>query len=309
MKKTKEIIDLDKLREEAILQASSCYMHWKEEHEGYSYQRLEEKRSQELFWLVTSGLLRKAPMPTGREVKERALVINEDSLEVDTKIPENLDVLCAQLSPFVYWVGQKKEVLLIDYEKIEKYFKRYPPSFTSADYFNFYFFDVMLDMIQDDMAKLKPQIAKYLKNYEHSLLEQAKKDCIVLVNACQSLLKPGIRLDILSDAVRKLMDDQHIGEEAQTKLCSIKTRNKYLCELVAALDCFGIFKPDVNRRMIAKALSEKMDSVSVSSAEYYIKMLQGAKDSRLYLWAKENIDDLKAHAYHPLLVLTSGIVK
>lgn len=309
MKKTKEIIDLDKLREEAILQASSSYVHWKDEHEGYSYQRLEEKRSQELFWLVTSGLLRKAPMPTGREVKERALVVNEDSLEVDTKIPENLDVLCTQLSPFVYWVGQKKEVLLIDYEKIEKYFKRYPLSFKSADYFNFYFFDVMLDLIQDDMAKLKPQIAKYLKNYEHSLLEQAKKDCIVLVNACQSLLKPGIRQDILGDVIRKLMDDQHIGEEAQTKLCSIKTRNKYICELVAALDCFGIFKPEVNRRILAKALSEKMDSVSVSSAEYYIKMLQGAKDNKLFSWVKENINDLKAHAYHPLLVLTGGIVK
>lgn len=309
MSKTKDIIDLDELREEAILQASTDYMHWKDEHEGYSYQRLEDKRSQEIFCLVTSGFLRRAPMPTGREVKERTVIISDEALEVGTNIPENLDVLCAQLSPFVYWVGQKKEVLLIDYERIEKYLKWRHFSLTSDDYFNYFYFDVIIDLIQDDMAVLKPQMAKYLKNYEHSLLERTRKECIDVVNACQSLLKPSVRTNLLGDVVMKLMDDKRIGEEVQTKLCSIKTRNKYLCELVAALDCFGIFKPEVNKRMLAKTLSQKMDSVSISSAEYYIKMLQGTRDHKLYLWVKENVEDLKAHEYNPLQVLMGGIIK
>jgi len=309
MSKEKDIVDLDVLREEAILQASMDYMHWKDEHEGYSYQRLEDKRSQEIFCLVTSGFLRGAPMPTGREVKERSVIIPDEALEVGTKIPENLDVLCAQLSPFVYWVGQKKEVLLIDYERIDKYFQWRQFGFTSDDFYHYYYFDVIIDLIQDDMAVLKPQIAKFLKNYEHSLLERTRKECIDVVNVCQPLLKSTVRANFLGDVVMKLMDDKRIGEEVQTKLCSIKTRNKYLCELVAALDCFGIFKPEVNKRTLAKTLSQEMDSVSITSAEYYIKMVQGAKDHKLYLWVKENIEDLKAHEYNPLQVLMGGIIK
>ena len=168
------------------------------------------------------------------------------------------------------------------------------------------YFDTVVNLIQEDMALLKPQLAKYLKNYDENLLERSRKECIDVVNACQPLLKANIRTDLLGDVVRKLLDDKRIGEEVQTKLCSIKTRNKYLCEVIAALDYFGIFKAEAVRRTLAKTLSQNMVSVSIGSADDYIKKFQSAKSGVLFDWMKENLEDLKAHEYNPYAGLLLG---
>lgn len=309
MKEKNEKRDINVIREEAYRKALERYGSWKTEHEGYNYQRLEDKRSQEILDLITSGILKDTPAPTRREVKERWVVIDADAIEVTTMLPDDLDILCTRFSPFVTWTGQKKELMMIDYERMDKYLLRNQENITDDEYFAYYYFDAILDLIQEDMSVFKPQLAKYLKNHEANMLIRAQKECIDIIKACQPLLKSVVRKGLLSDVIYELIDDCAIREEARAKLCCVKTRNKYICEIVAALDCFGIFKPEVNRRMLAQTLSQKMDSVSISSAEYYIKMLQGAKDSKLYLWVKDNIDDLKAHEYNPLQVLFGGIIK
>ena len=302
----KEKIGKESVCEVAKQQAEQDYQNWKVEHEGYGYQRLEDWRSQEIVRLLMSGILKKAPVPTGREVKERSVVIDMDALEVGTTLPENLDVLCAQLSPFVFWTGQKKEILSVDYERMDNYLLRHQADITEEARYAFDYFDTVVNLIQEDMALLKPQLARYLKNYDENLLERSRKECIDVVNACQPLLKANIRTDLLGDVVRKLLDDKRIGEEVQTKLCSIKTRNKYLCEVIAALDYFGIFKAEAIRRTLAKTLSQNMVSVSIGSADDYIKKFQSAKSGVLFEWMKENLEDLKAHEYNPYAGLLLG---
>lgn len=309
MKEKNEKRDINVIREEAFRNAWESYGCWKTEHEGYNYQRLEDKRSQEILYLVTSGILKDTPAPTRREVKERWVVIDADAIEVTTKLPDNLDILCTRFSPFVTWTGQKKELMMVDYERMEKYLLRNQEDITDNEYFAYYYFDAILDLIQEDMAVMKPQLAKHLKNYEENRLLGIQKECTDTLKDCVPLLKPDIRTGFFGDVVCKLMDDKAIREEALAKLCSVKTRNKYLCELVADLDCFGIFKPEVNRRMLARTLSQKMGSVSISSAEYYIKMFQTARSGNLFDWVKENVDDLKVHAYNPLQVLIGDIIK
>ena len=302
----KEKIGKESVCEVAKQQAEQDYQNWKVEHEGYGYQRLEDWRSQEIVRLLMSGILKKAPVPTGREVKERSVVIDMDALEVGTTLPENLDVLCAQLSPFVFWTGQKKEILSVDYERMDNYLLRHQADITEEARYAFDYFDTVVNLIQEDMALLKPQLARYLKNYDENLLERSRKECIDVVNACQPLMKPNIRTDLLCDVVRKLLNDKRIGEEVQTKLCSIKTRNKYLCEIIAALDYFGVFKAEVVRRTLAKTLSQNMVSVSIGSADDYIKKFQSAKSGVLFEWMKENLEDLKAHEYNPYAGLLLG---
>ena len=289
----------ERICEVAMQQAEQDYQAWKVEHEGYGYQRLEDLRSLEIVRLLSSGMLTSAPAPTGREVKERSVIVEAEALEVGTPVPEDFDVLCAKLSPFVYWVGQKKEIMLIDYERMDKFQLRHQEDITQDARYAYYYFDTIVNLIQEDMAVLKPQLAKHLKNYEENLQERSTKECIDVLKVCQPLMKTSIRTDLLGDVVRRLMDDRRIGEEAQTKLCSIKTRNKYLCEMVAALDYFGIFKPEVVRRDLAKALSQKMVSVSICSADDYIKKFQSAKSGALFDWVKENLEDMKTHAYNP----------
>ena len=189
----KEKIGKESVCEVAKQQAGQDYQNWKVEHEGYGYQRLEDRRSQEIVRLLMSGILKKAPAPTGREVKERSVVIDMDALEVGTTLPENLDVLCAQLSPFVFWTGQKKEILLLDYERMDKYLLRHQADITEDARYAYDYFDTIVNLIQEDMALLKPQLAKYLKNYDENLLERSRKECIDVVNACQPLLKANIR--------------------------------------------------------------------------------------------------------------------
>lgn len=302
----KEKIEKEGFCEVAKQQAEQDYQNWKVEHEGYGYQRLEDWRSQEIVRLLMSGILKKAPVPTGREVKERSVVIDMDALEVGTTLPENLDVLCAQLSPFVFWTGQKKEILSVDYERMDNYLLRHQADITEDARYAYDYFDTIVNLIQEDMALLKPQLAKYLKNYDENLLERSRKECIDVVNACQPLMKPNIRTDLLCDVVRKLLNDKRIGEEVQTKLCSIKTRNKYLCEIIAALDYFGVFKAEAVRRTLAKTLSQNMVSVSIGSADDYIKKFQSAKSGVLFEWMKENLEDLKTHEYNPYAGLLLG---
>ena len=146
---------------------------------------------------------------------------------------------------------------------------------------------------------IKPQLAPYLKDFEEHQLERTRKECIEMINVCQPLLKSGIRDGLLGDVIWKLLDDSSIREEARTKLCSIKTRNKYLCEIIAALDCDCVFKSDVSRKKLAKVMSEKMESVSCGSVEDYIKKFQSARSGALYDWMRKNIADLKAKPYNP----------
>lgn len=302
----KEQIEKESICEAAQQQAEQDYQAWKVEHEGFGYQRLEDLCSQEIVKLLSSGVMKHAPAPTGREVKERSVVVDDEALEVGTLLPEGFEVLCAKLSPFVYWVGQKKEILLIDYDRMERYLQRHQEDITQEERMAYCYFDAIVNLIQEDMAAMKPLLAKYLKNYEMNLRERSRKACVDVVNACQPLLKANIRTDLLGDVVRRLMDDKCIGEEVQTKLCSNKARNKYLCEIIAALDYFGVFKAEVVRRDLARTLNQNMVSVSIGSADDYIKKFQSAKSGVLFDWMKENLEDLKAHEYNPYAGLLLG---
>ena len=286
-------------REKARSQAVVSYAEWKEEHEDFTYQQLVDKISNEIVYFLNSGIMELAPSPTGREVKERSVVIDDDSLEVDMLFNYNMDVACAKLSYFVCWTGPKNELLTLRYDRWNKYVQKHMKTFTDEDFRAFYYFEAILDLIHEDMAVIKPQLAPYLKDFEEHQLDRTRKECIEIINVCQPLLKSGVREGFLGDVIWKLLDDESIREEAQSKLGSIKTRNKYLCEVVAALDCDCIFRAEVSRKKLAKVLSEKMESVSTSSAEYYIKQFQTAKSGPLYDWLRKNIADLKAKPYNP----------
>lgn len=291
--------DANTWREEARHQAKKDYLEWKEWHEDFTFQSLQDKVCNEIVDYLRSGFLLFAPTPTGREVRERLVVIDDESLEVDQVFSTNLDVECAKLSYFVCWTGPKNELLSLRYDRLNKYMTKYQNLISEEAMSRFYYFEAILELIHEDMAVIKQQLAPYLKDFEEHQLERTRKECIEMMNVCQPLLKLGVRSGLLGDVVWRLLDDSSIREEARTKLCSIKTRNKYLCEIIAALDCDCIFKSDVTRKKLAKVVSEKMESVSCSSVEDYIKKFQSAKSGPLFEWVKEHIEDLKAHEYNP----------
>jgi hypothetical protein len=296
-------------RENARSQAVFFYEEWKDEHEDFTYQQLVDKISSEIVGLLNSGIMEPAPSPTGREVKDRSVVIDDDSLEVDTLFNYDMDVACAKLSYFVSWTGPKNELLTLRYDRWDKFVQKHLKAISEEAFSAFYYFEAILELIHEDMAVIKPQLAPYLKNYEEHQLDRTRKECIEIINVCQPLLKSGIRECFLGDVIWKLLEDKSIREESQSKLCSIKTRNKYLCEIVAALDCNCIFRSDVSRKNLAKVLSEKMESVSPSSAEYYIKQYQTSKSGSLYDWMRKNVADLKAKPYNPFEGLVGGMIK
>lgn len=295
----KQVNDENVCRENARHQAKLNYEEWKEWHEDFTFQGLVDKICNEIVDFLRSSYLLFAPSPTGREVRERSVVIDDVSLEVDQVFGTNLDVECAKLSYFVCWTGPKNELLTLRYDRLNKYMTKNQAFLTEDDMSRFYYFEAILELIHEDMAVIKPQLAPYLKDFEEHQLERTRKECIEMVNVCQPLLKSGIRADLLGDVIWKLLDDSSIREEARTKLCSIKTRNKYLCEIIAALDCDCIFKSDVTRKKLAKVMSEKLESVSCGSVEDYIKKFQSARSGALYDWVKKNIADLKAKPYNP----------
>ena len=95
-KKMRKVNEENNCREEARHQAKSDYLEWKEWHEDFTFQGLADKVSNEIVDFPRSGYLLFASSPTGREVRERSVVIDDESLEVDQVFGTNLDVECAK---------------------------------------------------------------------------------------------------------------------------------------------------------------------------------------------------------------------
>ena len=76
----KQVNDENICRENARHQAELDYAEWKEWHEDFTFQGLVDKVSNEIVDFLRSSYFLLAPTPTGREISERSVVIDDISL-------------------------------------------------------------------------------------------------------------------------------------------------------------------------------------------------------------------------------------
>ncbi len=275
------------------------YKDWKDDYDVISYDKFKEKQMQEVMRFLMSGFLRFRPTPTHGDINRCKIAIPEEAMEVEGEVPRNLQEQCARLEYIAHWADKDGSILLIDYRNLGKYLFKNKDHLTDEDKYAIARLDQMLDLIHEDMAEKNIQLKPYLKRYEEDKINSLLNDCAAILNSCQQHLKDDIRNTYLREFLSMMLFDDEIKLEAREKLSGTRTRNKYLCHIIAALDCFYVFKPTIVKEDLARSLSEKFESTNYESTLENIERFQRKKEGALYEWTKKKADDLKANPYNP----------
>lgn len=255
---------------------------------------LKAKQKQEIYELLKTGFFRFAKKPTGREVKNRKLIITEDDLEVGCVIDNDFETECAKLDRMVEW--KDGCILVINYERLGQYIYKNYKKLNEDDFFHIIDFDGMMDFIHEDMAKLKPALAKYLKRYQEQHAEELLKDIKTIFEPFKNYLKNGLRNTLVEEYLEKLLFDSDQKDEAK-KMLGGHSRKKYCCSIAIALASTYIFKPENNgNEDLAKAL---YDGLMTDNKETLLRYLKDKANfnQALNSWTSSIMDDLKEHPF------------
>lgn len=268
---------------------------WKERIGELSMDDLKSKQKQEILVLLTTKFFRFCSMPTRGAVKKRKLKIEEDDLEVGTYPPEGFDVECTRFERFIDWKGDC--ILALNYEKLGQYIYRNNRNFEENELYHITHFDMMMDYIHDEMARLKPNLAQYLKRYQEDEDEGLLNDCKKIFEPFKKYLKDEMRQTIIDEYLEKLLFDSDVKEEAKKKLRN-SSKNKYCCSIVLALSFYNVFKPEYNNNNddLAKALKSGLGSCNKETLVRYLKDSKN-NNKALTLWSSSIMDDLKKTPY------------
>lgn len=266
------------------------YHEWYQEIGTPTIEDLKAKQKQEIYNLLKTGFFRFAKQPTGGEVKRRKMIIGEDDLEVGCLVDKDFETECAKLDRYVEW--KENSILTINYERLGQYIYKNYKKFDEDDFINIVDFDATMDLIHEDMARLKPNLAQYLKRYQEHQLEELLNDIKKVFEPFKVFLKESIRPTLIDEYLEKLLFDSEIKEEAKKKL-SGQSRNTYCCSIVIALSFAYIFKPEFNNANYANALHQVIDSVEKKNLERYLKDSK-ISNSTLNNWTTLIMGDLKA---------------
>ena len=276
------------------------YDEWKDEYDGVTFDQLKEKQIQEIVLFLKTTFLRYRPAPTRGDINRCQIDIQKDAFNDAYEMPEDIDEQCARFDYFVRWADEGKNILILDGKRMGKYLYRNCQQLTDEEKEAVVRLDVMLDLIHEDMAEHDLNLKPYLKRYEENMINGLIKDCALILNSCQPYLKDGLRSTFLREYLSMLLYDEDMKQEAREKLLSSKTRNKYLCQMIAALNCFYVFKADVVKADLARSLYPYFENkTNFESTLENIERFERKREGALYNWTKKIIDDLKEHPYNP----------
>lgn len=271
------------------------YREWHQEIGTPTMEDLKAKQKQEIYELLKTEFFRFAKTPTGREVKTRHTVIAEDDLEVGCEIDKDLETKCAKLDRMVEW--KDGCIMVINYERLGQYIYKNYKKLSEDDICRIIDFDGTIDLVHEDMAKLKPGLAKHLKRYQEQQDEELLKDIKKIFAPFKSYLKEDLRETLVEEYLEKLLFDSDLKEEARTMLRT-QSKKKYCCSIVLALTTTYIFKSEYNNsnQDLAKALYDGLEADKKDTLVRYLKNKENSNNA-LNSWTSNIMDDLKRHPF------------
>ena len=275
------------------------YREWKDDYDDIKLPKLKEKQMQEVVSLLQSGFLQYRPNPSRGDINRRIIVVPDEVFAENEAIPETINADSTRLEYFAHWADKDCNILVLDYKKLGKYIFKNNSQLTDEQCEAIVRFDKMLDLIHEDIAEEKIELKPYLKRYEENLIGSLINDCSAILNSCQCHLKEEIRKTYLREFLSKMLYDDDMKYEAREKLKKPKTRNKYLCQIIACLSYFNIFKIEAVKDVLAKSLSTNFDKPNYESILDYIEEVHRQRSGALFEWTKKNYEDLIANPYNP----------
>ncbi|MBO4718721.1 MAG: hypothetical protein J5658_02500 [Prevotella sp.] len=129
------------------------YKQWKREVGVVTTSLLEDKRMQEIVWLLEKKILRFTQPPSKREIKQVDFDEVKNHLPDGYELTDGFEKCCARLRRYISWEG---DILQIDYDKYGSYLFQHYYHLNAADRQAIFELDIMLDLIHRDMKSLGP---------------------------------------------------------------------------------------------------------------------------------------------------------
>ena len=256
------------------------YEHWKDVHDDPDLDMLRDKQQQEILLLLKSGFFSHTAIPTRREIRNSIISINKDAFETSAKIPDDIDLECARMSKYVEW--KDNTILTLNYEKLGKYIYKHQKELTEKEKKSMAHFDIIMDMIHEDMAALDSKYKIYLKNYEGDELQIIYDECKKILNSCLKHRVEGIDEDFFGKILYEVMNGD-MKNELKTKLGGA-SRMTTLCAMLAACKNSGkVFRFDVICDDLANSLATIVERPSKDSLKRYIDNGSAQPKARIFV--------------------------
>ena len=173
------------------------------------------------------------------------------------QLPENFVAECAKLRRYSYWKG--KHLFMIDYQGIYTYlFSHCFEKFTKEQRIALYEYDVQLKMIHEDMVRLKPELAQYLRFNQESTGSLENTALFAPYFHIKEMLKSGwfrnLRVDgkyndmwadVFAEALMRSEYGCQIADEWKEKANQVKGY------VIGCLKEAGVFRRDISNDSIA----------------------------------------------------------
>ena len=138
------------------------YEIWRTTHPHPTMKQLEQQQVQLTANTLMKGVLAYADIPSGDEIAEVRVDLLKKKLQCNQHLSDDFVVECAKLKRYSYWSGN--HLFMIDYNKIYTYlFSQCFEKLTKKQRIALFEYNVQLKMIHEDMVKLIPELAMYLK--------------------------------------------------------------------------------------------------------------------------------------------------
>lgn len=260
--------------------SSDIYEHWKDAHDDPDINMLKDKQQQEILVLLKSGFFSHVAEPSKREIANSIVQLDPDAFDRNTTIPDGCDIECARLSKFVEWKGEI--ILWLNYEKLGRYIYKHHKELTEKEKWAIVHFDLIMDLIHEDMARLDPKYKQYLKNYEGNELQLIFDECKAILETCNNHLSDKVDDDFFSYILNELMYGD-MKNELKSKLGGASKMTTLCTILAVCKSTMKVFKNGVIAEELAQSLSTVVERPSKSSLKRYIDNGSANYKSRIYI--------------------------
>ena len=230
------------------------YLKWKKYTEP-AWDQLMEKQDQELEKYLEKGIMRFAPVPSTIKVNKVDYASHRELLECNFKDTEEYKVAYTQFRQFA---TRKDGMLVVNLKKYGKYiFKNYS-KFAEGQKVALFELIVYLEMIQKDMAELKPELSKYLMGANNCLQSLENTKFFAPYFHIKEMLKSewfrNLRIDAkyndkwadaFAEALMRSEFGQQIADDWKEKANQIKGY------VIGCLKEAGVFRLDISNDRIA----------------------------------------------------------
>ena len=268
------------------------YVIWRARHRNPTMKQLEHQQIQVTADMLMAGILTYDERPASDDVAEVKLELVRNGLEHGQELPADFDVECAKLRRYSYWQGE--HLFMIDYQGIYGYlFSHCFEKFTKEQRIALYEYDVQLRMIHEDMARLKPELSKYLMGDSSSQSSLENTKLFAPYFHIKKMLKSEwfvkLRIDTkynekwadaFAEALMRSEFGQQIADDWKEKSDKIKGY------LIGCLKEAGVFKAKVSNESIAR------DAAIIGKTRTIAKWIgKGAREQPYIEWIKNHVND------------------